>query len=123
MTMTVHARRPPTSDLSNGGGQRHGWEVRHRMESRGCDQYWKMKEAAMVAVSCCPAQSWRAEGKEQENERASASDRDSEAALRDSSLRHDDMWVRGGGNTGAWVPHAVRGLGQLSMTDYANSKN
>jgi hypothetical protein len=77
----------------------------------------------MAAMSFCPARPWRVEGREQENERASASDRDSEAALRDSSLRHDDVWVRGGGNTRAWAPHTMRGLGQLSMTDYANSKN
>jgi hypothetical protein len=81
------------------------------MESRGCGQYWKMKEGAMATVGCYLARPWRAEGREQENERASASNKDSEAALCDSSLRHDDVWVRGGGNTGAWAPHTMRGLG------------
>jgi hypothetical protein len=47
----------------------------------------------MAIVSCCTAWSWRAEGRERENERASASDRDSEAALRGSSLQRDDTCV------------------------------
>jgi hypothetical protein len=47
----------------------------------------------MAVVTCWTAWSWRAEGRERENERASASDRDCEAALCGSSLQRDDASV------------------------------